>query len=449
MASAVTENENMYSRQLRRTVNHSCRVLLLLMLVQLPGMTLAQEQISLDKIIAIVDDDVLLKSEFDMRWAQIQAQLDALQGPRPDESVLRKQLLDQLIIENLQMQMATRAGVRVDDNQLNQAINTIAQQNNMDFQQFQQVLEQQGVYLQTREQLRKDIILQQFQTGSVNNRIDITRQEVENYLRSQAGQADIAPEYRIAHILIENADGPQQSRRDELAQFLHQQLENGTEILQFINAGEVSGIPVGGGDLGFRKAEALPSMFREVVPGMTLGEISEPFTSSSGWHILQVKDIRGGASLEIEQYHVRHILIQPNEIRTESQAEDLINEIYQRILDGEDFGDIARQLTDDESSIVAGGDLDWITFGQFPPEFLAVVQSLEVGEMSEPVRLESGWHIMELLETRIEDMTDENMRFQAQQILRQRKFENELENWLTELRDTAYVDIKMDLESEE
>ncbi len=439
----------MCSKQTRKTVNNPCKALLLLMIVLMPGLTQAQEQISLDKIIAVIDDDVLLKSEFDMRWAQIQAQLDALEGPRPDETELRKQLLDQLIIENLQMQMATRAGVRVDDNQLNQAMNTIAQQNNMDFQQFQQVLEQQGVYLQTREQLRKDIILQQFQTGSVNNRIDITRQEVENYLRSQAGQSDIAPEYRVAHILIENADGPQQSRRDELAQFLHQQLENGAEILQFIASGEVSGIPVGGGDLGFRKAEALPSMFRDVVPGMTLGEISEPFTSSSGWHILQVKDIRGGASLEIEQYHVRHILIQPNEIRTESQAEDLINEIYQRIQDGEDFGDIARQLTDDESSIVAGGDLDWITFGQFPPEFLAVVQDLEVGKMSEPIRLESGWHIMELLDTRIEDMTDENMRFQAQQILRQRKFENELENWLTELRDTAYVDIKMDLEPEE
>ena len=439
----------MCSKKIRSTVNNSCRALLLLMLVLLPGLAQTQEQISLDKVIAIIDDDVLLKSEFDMRWAQIQAQLDVLEGQRPDESLLRKQLLDQLIIENLQMQMATRAGVRVDDNQLNQAMNTIAQQNNMDFQQFQQVLEQQGVYLQTREQLRKDIILQQFQTGSVNNRIDITRQEVENYLRSQAGQADIAPEYRIAHILIENADGPQQSRRDELAQFLHQQLEDGAEILQFIASGEVSGIPLGGGDLGFRKAEALPSMFRDVVPGMTLGEISEPFTSSSGWHILQVKDIRGGASLEIEQYNVRHILIQPNEIRTESQAEDLINEIYQRIQDGEDFGDIARQLTDDESSIVAGGDLDWITFGQFPPEFLAVIQSLEVGEMSEPVRLESGWHIMELMDTRIEDMTDENMRFQAQQILRRRKFENELENWLTELRDTAYVDIKMDLEPEE
>ncbi len=439
----------MCSKQISHTANNPCKALVFLMLMVLPALALPQEPVTLDKIIAIVDGDVLLKSEFDMRWAQIQAQIDAIQGPRPDEAELRKQLIDQLIIENLQMQMATRAGVRVDDNQLNQAMNNIAQQNNMTFEQFQQVLEQQGVYLQTREQLRKDIILQQFQTGSVNNRIDITRQEVENYLRSQAGQSDIAPEYRIAHILIENADGPQQSRRDELATFLHQQLRDGAEILQFIAAGEVSGIPISGGDLGFRKAEALPSMFRDVVPGMTLGQISEPFTSSSGWHILQVKDIRGGASLEIEQYHVRHILIQPNEIRTESQAEDLINEIYQRILDGEDFGDIARQLTDDESSIVAGGDLDWITFGQFPPEFLAVVQGLEVGEMSAPVRLESGWHIMELLETRIEDMTDENMRFQAQQILRQRKFENELENWLTELRDTAYVDIKMDLESEE
>ncbi|MDA9909906.1 peptidylprolyl isomerase, partial [Gammaproteobacteria bacterium] len=304
-------------------------------------------------------------------------------------------------------------------------------------------------YVQTREQLRKDIILQQFQGGAVNGRIDITRQEVENYLRSEAGQADIAPEYRVAHIMIENIDGPQQSRREELAKFLHQQLADGAEILQFVAAGEVSGIPISGGDLGFRKSENLPSMFRDVVPSMSLGEISEPFTSASGWHILQIKDVRGGVALEIEQYHIRHILIEPNEIRTEAQAEDLVNEIHQRIIDGEDFGDIARQLTDDESSIVAGGDLDWVTFGQYPPDFLALVQSLEDGEMSVPVRLQSGWHIMERMETRIEDMTDENMRYQAEQIMRQRKFDNELENWLTELRDTAYIDIKMDLQETE
>ena len=434
------------------SISSSAQALLSLTLLAtflLPSIARSQEVISIDKIIAIVDDGVILQSDFDMRWSQIQSQIANMEGPRPDDADLKQQLLDQLIIESLQMQMASRAGLRVDDNQLNQAMNNIAQQNNMNFEQFRQVLDQQGLYVQTREQLRKDIVLQQFQNGAVNQRIDITRQEVENYLRSETGQADIAPEYRVSHIMIENVAGPQQSRREELANFLHQQLVNGAEIMQFVAAGEVSGIPVSGGDLGFRKTENLPSMFREVVPNMTLGEISEPFTSSSGWHIAQIKDIRGGANLEIEQYHVRHIFIEPNEIRTEAQAETLINELYQRILDGEDFGDIARQLTDDESSIVAGGDLDWITFGQFPPEFLGVVQSLADGEMSEPVRLDRGWHIMERLETRLEDMTDENMRYQAEQIMRQRKFDNELENWLTELRDTAYIDIKMDLQESE
>lgn len=417
---------------------------LLLAALLLPMAALPQDIVSIDKIIAIVDDDVILQSEFDRRWVQIEAQLAGIQGPRPDVAGVRKQLLDQLIIESLQLQMANRAGVRVDDNQLNAALDNIAQQNNLTFDQFRQVLEAQDLYLETREQLRRDIILQQFQVGAVNNRIDITRQEVENYLRSEAGQADISPEYRVAHLLIEHTDGPDEARREELADFLYEQMRQGAELLQFVARGEVSGIPVSGGDLGFRKTENLPSIFREVVPTLTLGEISAPFRSTSGYHIVQLSDLRGGASLEIEQYHVRHIQIQPNEIRTEAQAEALVRNLYRRIREGEDFGDIARQNTDDDSSIVAGGDLEWVTFGQYPPEFLAVVQGLEVGEMSEPVRLQTGWHIIELLETRLQDMTEENMRYQAEQILRQRKFENELQNWLTELRDTAYVDIKDD-----
>lgn len=430
----------------RRTANPTrliTALLLVLSFFSFPAQ--AQEVVSIDKIIAIVDDDVILKSEFDMRWTQVLEQLANVQGPRPNEKEIKEQLLEQLISESLQLQMASRAGLRVDDNQMNQALDTIAQQNNMTFDQFRQILEQQGLYLQTREQLRKDLILQQFQVGAVNQRIDITRQEVENYLRSEAGQASIAPEYRASHILIENATGPEQSRREELAQLIYQQLQEGADIQQFIAAGEMLGIPLGGSDLGFRKTEDLPSFFREVVPTLNLGEISEPFRSNSGWHIVQLKDLRGGANLEIQQFHLRHILITPNEIRTESQAEDLINELYQRIQDGEDLGDIARQHTDDDSSIVAGGDLDWVTFGQYPPEFFAVFQNLEPGQMSEPVRLESGWHIIELLDKRIEDVTDENMRYQAEQILRQRKFENELENWLTELRDTAYIDIKIEL----
>lgn len=406
-----------------------------------------QDVVSLDKIVAIVDDDVILKSEFDMRWAQIQAQLANIQGPRPDEDELKQQLLDQLIIENLQFQMASRAGVRIDDNQLNSAMNGVAQQNGLTFDQFRQILEEQGVYNLTREQLRKDIMLQQLQNGAVNSRIDITRQEVENYLRSEAGQSTIAPEYRISQLLIEHGEGPDASRREELANFLYEQLRQGGEINDFIAAGQVSGIPVRGSDMGFRKVENLPSIFQDVVPELTLGEISAPFSSESGWHIVQLKDLRGGANLEIQQFHVRHIQIEPNEIRTEGQAENLINDLYERIQNGEDLGDLARQNTDDESSMVSGGDIDWVTFGQLPPDFMAAIQQLEVGEMSEPIRLQSGWHIIELLETRVEDVTDENMRYQAEQILRQRKYENELENWLTELRDTAYVDIKIEPEN--
>lgn len=429
------------------TIKAAWRMLLAALLPVMSVFAVAQEVVSLDRIIAIADDDVILQSEFDMRWESIQNQLANIQGPRPDEAVLKKQLLDQLIIENLQLQMAGRAGVRIDDNQLNSAMNGIAQQNNMTFEQFRQLLEAQGVYNTTREQLRKDIILQQLQNGAVNNRIDITRQEVENFLRSEAGQADIAPEYRITQLLIEHGDGTQETRHEELANFLYEQLRQGAQIEQFIAAGQVSGIQVRGSDLGFRKRENLPTMFQDVVPGMTLGEISPPFRSDSGWHILQVKDLRGGANLEIQQYHVRHIQIEPNEIRTESQAEALIRDLYRRIQNGEDLGDLARQNTDDESSMVSGGDLDWITFGQFPPDFLAVVQDLEPGEMSEPVQLQSGWHIIELLDTRMQDVTQENMRYQAEQILRQRKFDNELENWLTEMRDTAYVDIKVQPEN--
>jgi peptidyl-prolyl cis-trans isomerase SurA len=421
---------------------------LLLAVLSIAGsIAFAQQPVTLDRIIAIADDDVVLKSEFAMRWESIQAQLASIQGPRPDETVLKKQLLDQLIIENLQMQMATRAGVRVDDNQLNSALNGIAQQNNMTFEQFRQLLESQGVYNTTREQLRRDIMLQQLQTGAVNNRIDITRQEVENFLRSEAGQADIAPEYRITQLMIEHADGAEGSRREELANFLYEQMRQGAEIEQFIAAGQVSGIPVRGSDLGFRKTEEMPTIFQEVAPQLILGEISAPFRSESGWHIVQLKDLRGGANLEIQQYHVRHIQIEPNEIRTEGQADDLIHDLYRRIQEGEDLSDLARQNTDDESSMVSGGDLDWITFGQLPPDFLAVVQDLDIGEMSEPVHLQSGWHIIELLEKRMQDVTQENMRYQAEQILRQRKFENELENWLTEMRDTAYIDIKIEPEN--
>jgi peptidyl-prolyl cis-trans isomerase SurA len=449
-------NKNMFSKYMlskcmlskfmfnKRTFNNVMRAAAVALLAL--GATLAHAApAEIDKVVAIVDDDVVLKSEFDQRWVQIQQQIAAnpqAAGQLPPENVLRKQVLDQIILEHLQLQMAQRAGVRVDDNDLNQALDTIAQQNNLSFEQFVQILQAQGLYQPTRDALRKEIMIGRFQSGAVNRRIEITRQEVENYLRSEAGSQAVAPEYHLAHILIpvEGAPSPQQSA---LVQRIHQELQNGADIHQIAAAGQINGIAVSGGDLGFIKVENLPSIFADVVPTLQSGEASEPFTSSSGYHIVQLLETRGGSALNIDQWKVRHILIKPNEVRTSAQAETLIRTLYQRIKNGADFADIARQNTDDPTSMVSGGELDWINDGMFPPDFMQKVHETPPGTMTEPFLASSGWHILQVEEHRVQDVTEDNKRAQAERILRNRKFDNELENWLTEIHDTSYIDIKM------
>lgn len=408
------------------------------------GAALAYAQpVQLDRVIAVVDDDVVLKSEFDERWAQVEQQImQAPVGQRPPIAEVRKQLLDQLIIEHLQLQMAQRAGVRVDDNMLNEQMSRIAQSNNMSFEQFRELLDEQGLYEPTRQALRNEMLIGQLQGGAVNRRIEISRQEIENYLRSETGMTQIAPEYRVAHVLIPNTQGVSASQQAELASLLHERIMEGADIRQIAASGQVSGIPVSGGELNWGKVDALPSVFQPVIPTLGEGEVSEPFTSPNGYHIVQVLQMRGGASRAELQSRVRHILIKPNEIRTEAQAEALIRQLYQRIIDGEDFADIARQNTDDANSMVSGGNLDWISDGMLPPDFMNVVKETEVGTMTEPFRVSTGWHIIEVLDRRMQDVTEENKRFQAERILRERKFESELQNWLTEIRDTHYVDIK-------
>lgn len=401
------------------------------------------QPIEIDRVFAVVDDDVVLKSEFDERWAQIEQQIaQTPPAQRPPAAEVRKQLLDQLILEHLQMQMAERAGVRVDDNMLNRAMESIAAQNNLNFEQFRQALDEQGLYESTRSALRDQITLDQLQSGAVNRRIEISRQEIENYLRSESGIAEIAPEYHVAHVLIPNRDGVSATRQAELATLLYERVKNGEDIRAIAAAQQVGGIAVSGGDLPWGKVETLPSIFREVVPTLKAGEVSAPFTSPNGHHIVQLLETRGGAVQSQNQSKVRHILIKPNEIRTEAQAEALINTLYQRIKNGEDFADVARQNTDDAQSMVAGGNLDWIADGMLPPDFMEVVNNTPVGTVTEPFHVSTGWHIIEVQDRRVQDVTEESKRFQAENILRQRKFESELQNWLAEIRDTHYIDIK-------
>lgn len=407
--------------------------------------TVAQQQPDvMDRVAAIVDEGVILESEVKERMANVMQQFEGEGLPRGlTEEQIREQVLDQLIIETIQMQLATRSGVRMDDNTLNQAMADIAQRNGMDFETFRQTLEDQGIYRQTRSQIEREMVIGQFQNRAVNSRIDITRQEVENYLRSEEGSSTIAPEYRVAHILIPSSEElTEDSRRFELAVELKRRIESEeADIVDLAQSGQISGYRISGGELGWNKPESLPTLFAPFVPDMQPGEVRDPFISASGVHLVQLLETRGGAEMRVEQSHVRHILIAPNEIRTEEQAETLINNLHQRILDGEDFGAIARQNTDDVSSIVSGGDLDWVSYEQLPPDFADEVQELEVGEISEPFRSETGWHIAEVLDRRIEDVSERNKRFRAERILRDRKFDMELENWITELRDTTYIKI--------
>ncbi|MBN4074974.1 MAG: molecular chaperone SurA [SAR86 cluster bacterium] len=426
-----------------KTINILFSLVLLLAIVPV------QAQLS-DRVIAVVDNDVILESEFTVRMNSVREQIAAGTIPRgiPIEE-LESQLLDQLILENLQSQLAIRSGIRIDDNTLNQALTTIAQQNNMSFDEFRSVLNQDGQYQSFREQIRQDMMLNNLQSGTINQRITITRQEIENYLRSEAAQADISPEYRVQHILVPVDNPTQNALQKELADLIYQQLQDGADILELSASRQILGLPVGGGDLaGWRKAESLPTMFRSVVPDMEIGEITEPFTSDNGFHIVKLVEKRGGVDLQVDQAQLRHILIQPNEIRTAQQSEDLIHELYQRIQDGEDFGDLARVFTDDPGSMVSGGDLGWMTQGQLPPLFEVAVSELTIGELSQPFQNGESWHIAQLMDRRVEDVTEENARFQAEQILRERKYDNELENWLTEIRDTAYVDIRLGEESD-
>jgi peptidyl-prolyl cis-trans isomerase SurA len=405
--------------------------------------SMAQAQpMEVDRVFAVVDDDVVLKSEFDERWAQIEEQIAQTPGPKPPLAEVRKQVLDQLILEHLQMQLAERAGVRVDDNQLNGALSQIAQDNNMTFEQFVQLLTEQGLYESTRESIRREFLIGNLQNGAVNRRIEISRQEIENYLRSEAGATQIAPEYLVAHVLIPNTAGVSAAAQAELAQLLFQRIKDGASIQEIAGSGQISGIPVSGSALNWAKVEGLPTVFQDIVPTLEAGEVGEPFTSSNGHHIVQLLETRGGSALAQNQSLVRHILIKPNEIRTEAQAEALVHALHQRIVAGEDFADVARQNTDDSESMVSGGDLDWISDGMLPPDFMEVVNATPVGTLTEPFHVSTGWHIVEVLDRRVQDVTEENKRFLAERLLRERKFETELQNWLTEMHDTHYIDIK-------
>lgn len=399
----------------------------------------------LDQVVAIVDDDVIMASELRERVQAVTETLQTRGVELPPEDVLIRETLDRLILESLQLQLAQRVGVRVTDAQLNAAMERMAAQNRMGLEEFRQALEAQGEsYAAMREQIRRELLIQQVQRGNVNQRIQLSEQEVDNFLASSEGQKLVQPEYRILHALLPlesgASDAEVQAARDHAAGLVRR-IRAGGDFGEVVSASQ-GRYTFTGGDLGWRRLEDLPSLFADVAPELGRGETSDPIRSPSGWHLVHMADVQGTGEQMVSQTRVRHILIRPSEILTPEEARDKVADLKARIQAGEDFAELARKHSEDIGSAAEGGDLGWTMPGQMVPEFEAAMRATAVGELSEPVRSQFGWHLLEVQERREQDMSQQAMKNRAMEVIHQRKYEEELDAWLRKLRDEAFVDIK-------
>ncbi len=431
---------------MKATVRYGLTMLLTLAMVALSVSAHAERKL-LDQVVAIVDDEAILQSELEARVNTIIGRLSDQGTGLPPRSLLEERVLEQLISESIQLQMADDMGMRISDNELNETLANIARSNGMTLSQFEQQLGQEGVtYQQAREQIRNEMLTSRVQQRRVGNRVRITEREVESFLQAQAGRGAGEPEYRLAYIFIEVDEPGSEASVDQArakAENLRQQIANGRDFREVAVAESDASNALEGGDMGWRAESQLPSLVAPVVPELEEGGLSRVLENNSGFHLVQVMDQRGGEQSEfVQQHRVRHILVRPSEAVTEAQAEQRIRTIFQQLQDGADFAALARERSDDPVSGSDGGNLGWVSPGQMVPAFEQAMQDAEMGEYYGPIRSQFGWHILQVQERREQDVTDTNKDSQARQAIYQRKFETELQNWLREIRDEAFIEFK-------
>lgn len=399
--------------------------------------------VEIDRISAIVDDSVIMKSELDARINSVKRQM---QGQLPPDDILAEQVLERLILESIQLQMAERGGVQISDQQLTDTVKRIAKQNGMNIEQFSKALQKDGLsYREAVEQIRTEMLLSRVQKFQVNNRIKISEQDVDYFLASKAGRMASEAEYRISHILIAipSQASPEEIKKARIkADTVINNIRSGQDFRKQAMANSKGQNALKGGDLGWRKEAQLPSLFADVVAKMNVGDVSEAIKSSSGFHIIQIADKRGGSTFLITQTKVRHILVMPNEIRSDADAEARIRQVYNKLLNDGDFAELAKEYSDDPGSAINGGDLGWVNPGDMVPAFDSTMNDSKPGELSKPFKSQFGWHILEVEGRKETDMGQQVQRNQVQQMLQARQFEEELPIWLRKIRSEAYVDIK-------
>tara|TARA_B100000965_G_C19581124_1_gene753582 strand:- start:458 stop:1777 length:1320 start_codon:yes stop_codon:yes gene_type:complete len=401
----------------------------------------------LDRVIAVVDSGVIMETQLNARVEEVLKRLNTNNAELPPLDLLEEQVLERLIIEEIQMQIAERAGIKISDSELNQTLSRIASQNNLSLEEFRVAIEQEGdSYKSFRATIKKELIIQRVQRGKVGSRVDISEQEIENFINSEEGRSELAEQYQVQHILVSVKSGLNENEINairEKAQDILKRLGEGESFEKLAATYSAGQKALEGGFLGWRTTAELPTLFAETVSSLQVGETSDLIRSGAGFHILRLNDKRGNTVKFMDQTLSRHILVQPSEIRTENQAELLIKDIHRRLLEGEDFKQLARQYSEDPGSKMDGGNLGWANPGDYDPAFEKTLNATQIGEISEPVQSSFGWHIIEVLDRRNEDVSQDEQKNRAYQIIYERKFEQELESTLIELRAEAYVDIKL------
>jgi peptidyl-prolyl cis-trans isomerase SurA len=408
----------------------------------------ADEIAELDAIVAIVNEDVITRSELDQEIATILVQLRARGTELPPREAIEHQVLERMISKRLELQTAERLGLQVDDATLERAIDSIAAKNNLSVPQLRETLEKEGVdFARFRQDTRNQILIARLQAQEVVNRITVTDQEVRSFLEHGHGKLADRTEVRLQHILVVTPDGatPEviQRAREKIDRIM-EELRGGADFAKVALLQSDGRQALEGGDLGWMKLSDVPTIAAEAARTLQPGQLTDPIRSASGFHIFRLAQIRGGERQVVTQIHARHILIKTSELVSDQDAQTRLAQLRIRLLGGEDFGALAQAHSDDTASAIKGGDLGWLSPGDTVPVFEDQLKKLAPGEISRPFRTPFGWHLVQVLGRRQHDNTADMLRAQARESIRARKAQEAIDLWLQRLRDEAYVEIRLD-----
>jgi peptidyl-prolyl cis-trans isomerase SurA len=436
IVNIIMQTTSSFKKNLSKILLCSCFVFL----------TQASFAAGLDRIIAIVNDEVILESNFINNLDRAMKQIKQQGAKLPNKQILQSQVIERMISRTIMLKMAKQQSIKVTDRQLNAAITSIAQNNGMSLTRFRQALIAQGQdYIETREQIRKDILIRKLQESNISQRIQISDREIQSFLRSQASKSNA--DVLISDIVVSINSPMTPSNIKEArkkANQIYQKLVSGAKFSNIAISSSSAANALNGGDMGWRKTAELPSSLVDAIATLNSGQFSKPTRTPTGFHILLLRDTRNGEKpVTIEKTKVRHILIAPTEVTSKSQAKRTAAQLYQRLLKHRnDFEVIAEEYSNDPGSSSQGGDLGWAEDGQMVPEFEKVMKHTKKGQISLPFESRFGWHILEVLDRKTENVNNLAQENQARTILGKRKFNEEKDNWLREIRANAYVELK-------